>query len=119
MDDGLVLFLEQLMERRGRLPSKLAADLGVSHTSVGRWFSGKDKPSFDSCLKLAAYSAVPLERVLSIVGRLEPPPDRGPTEWPDFREYAKRKYPHELDDDLIVMIEDLIERRRKRNASSS
>ena len=31
--------------------------------------------------------------------------------WPEFREYALQKYP-ELDEDLITMIEDLIERRR-------
>lgn len=35
---------------------------------------------------------------------------------PEFREYARQKYPNELDEDLITMIEDLIERRRtKRN----
>ena len=33
-------------------------------------------------------------------------------EWPEFREYARHKYPIELDEDLITMIEDLIERRR-------
>jgi len=31
---------------------------------------------------------------------------------PEFREYARQKYPNELDEDLITMIEDLIERRR-------
>jgi len=34
---------------------------------------------------------------------------------PDFREYVKRKYPRELDDDLVTIIEDLIERRRGKN----
>jgi len=33
--------------------------------------------------------------------------------WPEFREYAQRKYP-ELDEGLITMIEDLIERRRRK-----
>lgn len=117
MSESLVEFLEKLMKRKGRLPSQLAADLGVSHTSVSRWLSGKDKPSFESCLKLAGYAVVPLERILSIAGRLPPLPDTGPTGWPDFREYAKRKYPRELDDDLIILIEDLIERRRGRNKS--
>jgi len=32
--------------------------------------------------------------------------------WPEFREYARKKYPDELDEDIITMIEDLIERRR-------
>jgi len=31
---------------------------------------------------------------------------------PEFRKYAHRKYPNELDEDLITMIEDLIEHRR-------
>ena len=34
--------------------------------------------------------------------------------WPEFREYAHQKYPDELDEDLITMIEDLIEWRRAR-----
>ena len=114
MNDNLVTFLEELMRRRRRRPSQLAADLGVRHTSVGRWLSGKVKPNFESCLKLATYAAVPLERVLSIAGYMQPPPDSGPSEWPEFREYAQRKYSNELDDDLITMIEDLIERRRKK-----
>ncbi len=32
---------------------------------------------------------------------------------PEFREYTCQKYPNELNEDLIVMIEDLIERRRQ------
>ena len=119
MNDNLVTFLEDVMRRRRRLPSQLAADLGVRHTSVSRWLSGKVKPNFESCLKLAAYAAVPLDRVLSIVGYIQPPPDNGPGEWPEFREYAQRKYSNELDDDLITMIEDLIERRRKKHERTS
>jgi len=37
-----------------------------------------------------------------------------PSEWPEFREYAQRKYPDELDEDVIIMIENLIEQRRGR-----
>jgi hypothetical protein len=33
---------------------------------------------------------------------------------PEFREYALHKYPNELDEDMVTMIEDLIERRRAR-----
>lgn len=105
-------FLKELMRRVKRLPSQLAADLGVSHATVSRWLSGKDLPSTRSCQKLAEYSGVPLEKVLSIVGHFTPVATSGPPEWPEFREYARRKYPTELDDDVITMIEDLIERRR-------
>jgi len=44
--------------------------------------------------------------------------ETGPPEWPEFREYARQKYPTELDEDLITMIEDLIERRRGRRYES-
>jgi len=80
-------FLRELMRRRKRLPSQLAAELGVNHATVSRWLSGEDIPSTRSCRRLAE---------------------------PEFREYALQKYPDELDDDMITMIEDLIERKRGR-----
>ncbi len=110
----IVSFLKEVMRRRKRLPSQLAADLGVSHATVGRWLSDKDVPNTKSCRRLAEYSGVPLEKVLSITGHLPIIAEREPPEWPEFREYARRKYPDELDEDLITMIEDLIERRRER-----
>ena len=102
------------MRRRKRLPSQLAADLGVSHATVSRWLSSQDVPNTKSCRKLAEYSGVPLEKVLSIVGHLPGVAKTVPPEWPEFREYARQKYPDELDEDLITMIEDLIERRRQK-----
>jgi len=70
---------------------------------------------------LAEYSGVPIEKVLSIVGHLPRVAEKISPEWPEFREYAQQKYPNELDEDLIIMIEDLIERRRSRryNAKDS
>ena len=106
------------MRRRKRLRSQLAADLGVSHATVSRWLSGADVPNTRSCRRLAEYSGVPLEKVLSVVGHLPRIAERGPSEWPEFREYADRKYPAELDEDLITMIEDLIERRRSKKYES-
>ena len=108
----IVSFLKELMRRKKRLPSQMAVDLSVSHATVSRWLSGKDVPNTRSCRKLAEYSGVPLERILSIVGHLPRIAETGPPERPEFREYARRKYPTELDEDLITMIEDLIERRR-------
>jgi transcriptional regulator with XRE-family HTH domain len=110
----LVSFLKQLMRRRGRLPTQLARDLGLSHPTVTRWISGEDVPSTSSCRKLAEYSGVPLEKVFSMAGHLPKATETAPTEWPEFREYAQRKYPTELDEDMVSMIEDLIERRRAR-----
>jgi transcriptional regulator with XRE-family HTH domain len=115
VSEEFIAFLQALMRRRGQLPSQFAADVGVSHTSVSRWLSGKEKPSFTSCVKLANYTRVPLQRVLHIVGYLIPVEEKAAGELPDFREYVKRKYPQELDDDLVTIIEDLIERRRGKN----
>jgi len=113
-DGPIVSFLKEVMRRRKRLPSQLAADLGVSHATVSRWLSGEDIPNTRSCRKLAAYSHRPLEQVLSIADHVPRIDEKGPHEWPEFREYARHKYSKELDEDLITMIEDLIERRRDR-----
>ena len=70
------------MRRRRRLRSQLAGDLGVSHATVSRWLSGADIPNTKSCHKLAEYSGVPLEKVLSIVGHLPRIAEVGHSEWP-------------------------------------
>jgi len=59
---------------------------------------------------------VPPEQVLSIAGHLPRTRirDGRPAEWPEFGEYARRKYLKELDEDEVTMIEGLIERRRER-----
>lgn len=114
----IVSFLQDLMGRRKRLLSQLAADLGVSHTTVKRWLSEDDIPNTRSCQKLAEYSGVPVEKILSLTGHLPRIAETILPKWPEFREYAQRKYPHELDEDLITMIEDLIERRRERRYES-
>ena len=118
MSKAIIAFLQGLMRRRGQLPSQLAAHLGVSHTSVSRWLSGKDKPNFTSCVKIATYAGVPLERLFYILGYVVPAGNKKAAELPDFREYAKRKYPRELDEDIVTLIEDLIERRSERIDSS-
>ena len=66
----LITFLENLMKRRRRLPSQLARDVGVSHPTVGRWLSGEDVPSTNSCRKLAIYSGTSVEKILSLSGHL-------------------------------------------------
>jgi len=113
-NDRLNTFLRELMKRKRRLPSQLAADLGISHATVSRWLSGKDTPSVRSCRKLAAYTNVSPERIFSLAGHLPQSRNNAVREWPEFREYAEKKYPNELDDDMITMIEDLIERRKEK-----
>ena len=109
---ALLSFLKEVMRRRKRLPSQLAADLGVSHATVSRWLSGKDIPNTTSCRRLAEYTGSSLQRILSMAGHLPEISEKEPSEWPEFGEYARRKYPSELDEDTIAMIEYLIDRRR-------
>ena len=110
----LITFLKSLMRRRRRLPSQLAKDLGISHATVSRWLSGDDIPNTRSCRRLGEYAGVPVENILFIAGHLPRVAETASAEWPEFREYARQKYPAELDEDLITMIEDLIERKRQK-----
>lgn len=113
-DTQIALFLRELMRRRKRRPSQLAKDLGISHATVRRWLFGEDIPSVSSCQLLADYSGIPIQKVLKITGQLPEMSNKEAHDWPEFREYAHKKYPTELDEDLIIMIEDHIERRRER-----
>ena len=108
----LATLLKDVMRRSQRLPSQLASDLRISHATVSRWISGECVPSTISCRKLSEYSGIPLQKVLSAAGHVPKVAQKVPAEWPEFREYARNKYPDELDDDLINMIEYLIQWRR-------
>lgn len=110
----IILFLKDVMRKRRKLPSQMAAELGISHATVHRWLVGEDIPSTRSCRLLAEYSGIPLQEVLSAAGHLTDVSNVDALSWPEFREYAQEKYPDELDEDLITMIEDLIERRRQK-----
>ncbi len=111
-DSPFVAFLKEVLRRRKCKPNQMAAELGISHATVSRWLSGKDVPNTRSCQRLADFSGVSLQKVLAISGHIPGVAERPAAEWPEFREYARHKYPAELDEDLITMIEDLIERRR-------
>jgi transcriptional regulator with XRE-family HTH domain len=114
----LATYLQDLIQRRGITASKLAAEISISHATVSRWLSGRDIPSPRSCQKLAAYAGAPSERILALAGHLAAPSLKASLEWPEFREYAQGKYGDELDEDLIIMIEDLIARRKKHRLST-
>ena len=110
----LVTLLNDIMRLRHRLPSQMAADIGINHATVSRWFSGKGIPRTKSCVRLAEYSGIPLWKVLAAAGHAPMIAETAPDTWPDFREYASTKYGDVLDNDLITMIEGLIELRRNR-----
>jgi transcriptional regulator with XRE-family HTH domain len=109
-------FLRDMLRRKKLRASHLAAKLGISHATVSRWMSGKDKPSVRSCAKLAKYSGLSIEQVLRAAGYISPEPVSKYVNLPEFAEYARLKYADELDEDMIMMVEDLIERRRTRNS---
>jgi len=50
------------------------------------------------------------DKLLSDLAEEEPP---GDGDLPDFREYARKRYPAELDEDLVTMVEDLMQMRRQ------
>ena len=68
----------------------------------GRWRSRRKQETFTSAIESAVYAAL----TLFLQGLV------GEHELPEFREYAREKYP-ELDEDIITMIEDLIERQKQ------
>ena len=50
------------------------------------------------------------DKLLVMLAEKEP---QGEGDLPDFAEYARRRYPAELDEDLVTMMEDLIQMRRR------
>jgi transcriptional regulator with XRE-family HTH domain len=112
---GIASLINEILSKKRCLPSELAVSIGVSHASVSRWLSGKDVPSPRSCNRLAEFSGVCLRRILAAAGHMPVMTDAMATTWPAFREYAQRKYPGKLDEDLITMIENLIEMRPERD----
>lgn len=102
------------MRQRRHLPSRLAADIGISHATVSRWLHGLDIPSTRSCRKIAELTGVPLQRILSLSGHVPAIAESPADAWPEFGEYARKKYGAELDEDLVATIENLITQRRDR-----
>lgn len=82
-NDLMRTFLEELMTRRNRLPSQLAADLGISHATVGRWLNNQDVPCTKSCRKLSEYSGVPLETILAFADHIPKNGERIQFKWPE------------------------------------
>lgn len=113
----LINFLKELMHQRKCLPRHLASNIGVSHATLSRWLNGKDIPNSKSCKKLAEYSGLPLEYILSLVGYIPSKNSAEKDDLPGFREYVLQKYPDVFDDDLIAIFEHIIEKynREKQN----
>ena len=111
---NLADYLQDLVMRRGFSLRRLASESGVSASTFSRWLDGKQVPSLKSCQRMADYLTVPVEQVLAMAGHLTPIHKVDPSNLPEFGDYARQKYPDELDEDTVHMIEDLIFRRRSR-----
>ena len=107
-------FLQDIRRQRGLSLRGLARESGISASTLSRWCDGKQIPSPKSCRMLADYLSLPTEHVLALAGHLKPLHKEATEALPEFREYARQKYPEDLDEDMITMIEDLIYRRRRR-----
>ena len=68
----------------------------------GRWRSKRKKETFTKALESAVYAAL----MLFLQGL------DGEQELPEFREYARKKYP-EMGENLIATIESLIEKQKQ------
>ena len=99
MRNAFIYCLKEIMKRYNKTPGQLADDLDLQPVTINRWLSGTTTPNTNSCRKLLGYCSTH-------------PPDTAFNGWPEFREYAIMKYPDEIDEDMITMIEDLIERAR-------
>jgi transcriptional regulator with XRE-family HTH domain len=113
--ESLVNFLNDLIKQQKTSSTRLASALDVSHATMSRWLSGVVIPGVKSCKSIADYAGIPVDKVLSMAGYL-PEVETVPfAKWPEFREYARRKYPKELDDDLITMIEAIIRKKQQKS----
>jgi transcriptional regulator with XRE-family HTH domain len=65
--------LANLLRERNLRASHLAAAIGVSHATVGRWLKGEDIPTARSCYRLAEFSGIPIEDILRSAGHIPEP----------------------------------------------
>lgn len=107
-------FLQDIQRQRRLSLRGLARESGISASTLSRWCDGKQTPSPKSCKMLAEYLSLSTEHVLALAGHLRPLHKEAIDALPEFREYARKKYSEELDEDMVTMIEDLIYRRRMR-----
>jgi len=110
----MATFLRDIQRQRGLSLRGLARESGISVSTLSRWCDGKQTPSPKACRMLADYLSLSAEHMLALAGHLRPLHKVADEALPEFREYARQKYPEDLDEDIITMVEDLLYRRRRR-----
>ena len=104
----------ELYKGKYRNLPELARAMGISRSQIYRVRDGKRGINQKFIIGTAkAFPEYSLDDLFYVEGQ----PVKSSNKWPGFREYARQKYP-ELDEDLITMIEDLIERRRASNRNN-
>ena len=73
--DRFQRFLLEEMDKRNMSARALSIAAGLGHGAVTHYLAG-NRPSPDSCRKLARYLGEPPERLLHLAGYISPPPDR-------------------------------------------
>lgn len=100
--------IQDVLQQRNISLRRLAADAGISPSTLSRWASGKQTPSPQCCRKFAESLLLPVEEVLIWAGHLAPQQKTGAMEFPDLKNYVKKKYSAESQEDMAAMIEDLL-----------
>ena len=104
----------ELYKGKYRTLSELARAMGISTSQIYRVRRGKRRINEKVIIgAIKAFPGYSLDDLFYADGQLM----KSSNKWPEFREYARQKYPNELDEGLITMIEDLIERQRAKRHS--
>lgn len=114
VDSEIGARLRRLREARGLTQAEMGERLGMSEAGYRHYESGRARLSADQIPEVADALRMSVQDLLVALKLADPGPFGQPL--PEFREYAHAKYPYELDDDLIAMIEGLIERKRQRES---
>ena len=104
--------VSELYKGKYRSLPELARAMGISTGYIYKVRQGKH--GINQKFIIGAIKAFPeynLDDLFHVEGHLV----KSSNNLPDFREYAHQKYPNELDEDLITMIENLIERGRAKH----
>lgn len=72
-------WLRVKMAERNVSGKGLAQLLNVSHVAVGRWVNGKNRPTYENCVKIADFFHVPEYELLFITGHRQSLPIHQPT----------------------------------------
>ncbi len=100
--------IQDILQQRNISLRRLAAEAGISPSTLSRWASEKQTPSPQCCRKFAESLSLPVEDVLVWAGHLSPTAKTDTKYVPDYKSYSRHKFSVELQEDMVAMIEDLI-----------